>query len=41
MGSTQSAVYLALTVAASAITRNVTNSWEFVSTPIGTGMAGV
>jgi 3-isopropylmalate/(R)-2-methylmalate dehydratase large subunit len=43
MGSTRSAVYLAspLTVAASALTGNVTDPREFVSEPIETGMAGV
>jgi 3-isopropylmalate/(R)-2-methylmalate dehydratase large subunit len=43
MGSTRSAVYLAspLTVAASALTGNVTDPREYVSEPIETGMAGV
>jgi 3-isopropylmalate/(R)-2-methylmalate dehydratase large subunit len=43
MGSTRSAVYLAspLTVAASALTGNVTDPREYVSEPIATGMAGV
>lgn len=43
MGSTKSAVYLAspLTVAASALSGNVTDPREYVSEPIETGMAGV
>ncbi len=43
MGSKNSAVYLAspLTVAASALTGNVTDPREYVSSPIETGMAGV